>query len=195
MLACTILYLASTQINPLSGLKFIDTIAPEVYQTHNTVLLEKNSHFEVSSSTHSQKFKLSTTSQHIFAFPRLGVIPINPNKAFVPYDNAFHAAPPGSTSLVRGVASQILSDKVVLQSGESVPYEYLVMATGTGFPPLRSRTKVDGIEFSKALQARVKESDRIVVVGGGAYGVRTLAIHSCWNGSSSNVFHRAGDGC
>ncbi|KAJ7929931.1 FAD/NAD-P-binding domain-containing protein [Mycena leptocephala] len=137
------------------GLKFIDTIAPEVYQTHNTVLLEKNSHFE-----------------HIFAFPRLGVIPINPNKAFVPYDNAFHAAPPGSTSLVRGVASQILSDKVVLQSGESVPYEYLVMATGTGFPPLRSRTKVDGIEFSKALQARVKESDRIVVVGGGAYGVQ-----------------------
>ncbi|KAJ7682643.1 FAD/NAD-P-binding domain-containing protein [Mycena polygramma] len=137
------------------GTKFIDTIAPDVFQTHSTVLLEKNSHFE-----------------HIFAFPRFGVLPINPDRAFIPYTNAFHAAPPGSTSIVRGVVSQILPDKVVLQSGESIPYEYLVMATGTGFLPLRSRAKAEGVDLGKALQARVKESNRIVVVGGGAYGVQ-----------------------
>ncbi|KAJ6628777.1 FAD/NAD-P-binding domain-containing protein [Mycena sp. CBHHK59/15] len=139
------------------GMKFIDTIAPEVHQTHNTVLIEKNSHFE-----------------HIFAFPRISAVPGFAHKAFIPYTNAFHASPPGSTSVVHGVASQILPEKVVLASGESVPYEYLVMATGTGFLPLLSRTKVEGVAFAKALQERVKESSNIVVIGGGASGVQLV---------------------
>ncbi|KAJ7180259.1 FAD/NAD-P-binding domain-containing protein [Mycena crocata] len=137
------------------GMKFVDAIAPEVHQTHNTVLVEKNSHFE-----------------HIFAFPRLSVVPGFSNKAFIPYTNAFHAAPPGSTSLVHGAASQVLPDKVVLQSGESIPYEYLVMATGTGFVPTRPRTKAEGVAYANALQERVKESSNIVVIGGGASGVQ-----------------------
>ncbi|KAJ7507969.1 FAD/NAD-P-binding domain-containing protein [Mycena galericulata] len=137
------------------GMKFVDTIAPEVFETHNTVLIEKNSHFE-----------------HIFAFPRISVIPGFSNKAFVPYSNAFHATPPGSTSVVHGAAAQILPDKVVLQSGESIPYEYLVMATGTGLLPVKSRTKAEGVAFANALQDRVKESTNIAVVGGGASGVQ-----------------------
>ncbi|KAJ7129512.1 FAD/NAD-P-binding domain-containing protein [Mycena epipterygia] len=139
------------------GMKFIDTIAPEVFQTHNTVLIEKSSHFE-----------------HIFAAPRLSVVPGLSHKAFVPYKNAFHAAPPGSTSVVHGAASQVLPDKVVLQSGESISYEYLVMATGTGFLPLRSRNKVEGVDFRKSLQQRVQESSNIVVIGGGASGVQLV---------------------
>jgi NADH dehydrogenase FAD-containing subunit len=114
--------------------------------------------------------------QHIFAFPRLSVVPGFANKAFVPFTNAFHATPPGSTSVVHGAASQILANKVVLQSGESIPYEYLVLATGTGFPPLRSRTKAEGVAYSKALQERVKDSSTVVVIGGGASGVRMLSL-------------------
>ncbi|KAJ7765027.1 FAD/NAD-P-binding domain-containing protein [Mycena maculata] len=138
------------------GIKFVDTIAPEVFETHNTVLVEKNSHFE-----------------HIFAFPRLGVAG-STKKAFVPYTNAFHATPPNSTSVVHGVAAQILPDKVVLESGEAVPYEYLVMATGTGFLPVRGRTKAQGVALGNALQERVKESQNVVIVGGGAFGVQMV---------------------
>ncbi|KAJ7498764.1 FAD/NAD-P-binding domain-containing protein [Mycena latifolia] len=137
------------------GMKFVDTVAPEVRNTHNTVLVEANSHFE-----------------HIFAFPRLSVIPDVAHKAFVPFTNAFHATPPGSTSVVHGIASEILPDKVVLQSGETIPYEYLVMATGTGFIPMRSRTKAEGAAFGKAVQERIKESANVVVIGGGASGVQ-----------------------
>ncbi|KAJ6515737.1 FAD/NAD-P-binding domain-containing protein [Mycena sanguinolenta] len=136
------------------GMRFVDAIAPEVHQTHNVVLVEKNSHFH-----------------HLFAFPRFAAIPVPPNRALVPYTQAFHAAPPGSTSIVHGIASQILPNKVVLQNGE-IPYEYLVMATGTGIMPLSSSSKVDYVALTQELQARVKESDRIVVVGGGAYGVQ-----------------------
>ncbi|KAJ6552039.1 FAD/NAD-P-binding domain-containing protein [Mycena vulgaris] len=139
------------------GMKFVDTIAPEVSETHNTVLVEANSHF-----------------QHIFAFPRISVVPGFANKSLVPYTNAFHATPPGSTSVVQGAASKILPDKVVLQNGDSIPYEYLVMATGTGFLPLRSRTKAEAVAFGKALQERVKESSNIVVIGGGASGVQLV---------------------
>ncbi|KAJ7129513.1 hypothetical protein C8R44DRAFT_732434 [Mycena epipterygia] len=111
-------------------------------------------------------------SYHVFAFPRLSVIPGLAHKPFVPYTNAFHASPSGSTAVVHGAASQILPDKVVLQSGESIPYEYLVMATGTGFLPLRSRTEAEGVALGQALQARVQESPNVVVIGGGAAGVQ-----------------------
>ncbi|KAJ7178989.1 FAD/NAD-P-binding domain-containing protein [Mycena filopes] len=137
------------------GLKFIDTVAPQVADTHNTVLVEKNSHFE-----------------HVFAFPRFGVVPSPIHKAFIPYTRAFHAAPAGSTSVVHGAVSQVLPDHIVLQSGKSIPYEYLVLATGTGFLPLRSRTKAEGIAYGTALQERVRDSDRVVIVGGGAAGVQ-----------------------
>ncbi|KAF8195725.1 FAD/NAD-P-binding domain-containing protein [Mycena galopus ATCC 62051] len=137
------------------GMKFVDTIAPEVFETHHTVLLEKNSHFH-----------------HLFAFPRFAALPVPCNKSLVPYTSAFHAAPPGSTSIVHGIASQILPDKVVLQNGESIPYEFLVLATGTGLQPLSARTKVESVKLGEAIQARVRDSERVVVVGGGAYGVQ-----------------------
>ncbi|KAJ7094620.1 FAD/NAD-P-binding domain-containing protein [Mycena belliarum] len=137
------------------GAKFVDTVAPEVHETHNTILVEANSHFE-----------------HIFAFPRHSVIPGVSHKAFVPFTNAFHATPPGSTSVIHGVVSQILPHQVVLQDGNSLPYEYLVMATGTGFLPTRSRTKAEGVAFGTAVQERVKESVNVVIIGGGASGVQ-----------------------
>jgi NADH dehydrogenase FAD-containing subunit len=110
----------------------------------------------------------------------------------IPYTNAFHAAPPGSTSIVHGIAAQILPDKVVLQSGEAIPYAYLVLATGTGFVPVSSRTKVESVAIGKAVQERVREAERVVVVGGGAYGVRTFAsIRLKWFLSRFNFFHQS----
>jgi NADH dehydrogenase FAD-containing subunit len=103
----------------------------------------------------------------------MSVVPGFAHKAFIPYTNAFHASPPNSASVVHGVASEILPDKVVLANGESIPYEYLVIATGTGFPPLQPRFKAEAVEFyAKSLQERVKESSNICVIGGGASGVR-----------------------
>ncbi|KAJ6616673.1 hypothetical protein B0H10DRAFT_2164611 [Mycena sp. CBHHK59/15] len=77
-----------------------------------------------------------------------------------------------STSIVRGIVTVILPQRVVLASGESIPYEYLIMATGTGTPPLDLGTKVGGVASTMALQERLKQADNIVVIGGGAFGIQ-----------------------
>ncbi|KAJ6532091.1 hypothetical protein B0H19DRAFT_1189951 [Mycena capillaripes] len=138
-----------------SATYLIDQLAPLVYRTHHIVMIESNSHI-----------------QHLFAFPRISVVPGFEHKAFIPYTNAFHAAPPYCTSTVQGVASSVLPDRVVLESGESIPYEYLIMATGTGKLPLEPTTKAEGVYEKRALQDRMREARDIVVVGGGAFGIQ-----------------------
>jgi NADPH-dependent 2,4-dienoyl-CoA reductase/sulfur reductase-like enzyme len=114
--------------------------------------------------------------QHIFAFPRISAVPGFEHKAFVPFTNAYHETPPHSTSVVQGVATTILPDKVILASGEEIPYEYLVMATGTGRLPLELTTKVQSMHAFNGLQDRVKEAKNVVIVGGGAFGIRQCSL-------------------
>ncbi|KAJ6520876.1 FAD/NAD-P-binding domain-containing protein [Mycena vulgaris] len=137
------------------GTHLADHLAPEVYKTHQVIVVEKNSHI-----------------QHLFAFPRISVVPGFEQKAFIPFTDAFHAAPRCSTSVVRGVVEAVLPDRVVLGDGRSIPYEYLVMATGTGDPPLKPTTKAAGMWSKQALQERIMSSQEVVVVGGGAYGIQ-----------------------
>lgn len=104
----------------------------------------------------------------------MSVIPGFEHKAFIPYANAFSACPPDSTSVITGAVSTILPDKVVLErTGMEIPYEYLVLATGTGpAGPLVQQTKAEGIKFHRSLQQQVEKANNIVVIGGGASGVR-----------------------
>ncbi|KAJ7170939.1 FAD/NAD-P-binding domain-containing protein [Mycena crocata] len=139
------------------GTYFIDHLAPEVYKTHQIIMVEKNSHI-----------------QHLFAFPRISVVPGFEQKAFIPMKNAFNAAPPHSTSIVNGVVSKVLPDHVVLADGESISYEYLIMATGTAREkaPMEGATKAEGMEVKQSLQDRIQTSQDVVVIGGGAYGIQ-----------------------
>lgn len=161
------------------GAKLVDILAPQIHNTHNTILVEKNSHFQVS-STYTSLLKSSnlTLRQHLFAFPRMSVIPGFEHKAFIPYTNAFSVCPPGSTSVIIGAVSTILPDKVVLErTGSEIPYEYLVLATGTGAAgPLVHQTKAEGIKYYRSLQQQVERANDIVVIGGGASGVREYAF-------------------
>ncbi|KAJ7928742.1 FAD/NAD-P-binding domain-containing protein [Mycena leptocephala] len=138
-----------------SGTYLVDNLAPLVYSTRHVVMIQNCSHI-----------------QHLFAFPRISVVPGFEQKAFVPYTNAFHAAPPYSTSVVQGIVEAVLPDRVMLADGESIPYEYLIMATGTGKQLLELTTKVRGMREKRALQDRMRKAQNIVVVGGGAYGVQ-----------------------
>lgn len=99
--------------------------------------------------------------------------------AFVPYTKTFAGCPPGSGTIVHAKATQILPRKVVLDHGEPIPYEYLVMATGTKLPPpgnvpVGVEGKVDGIKYFEKHESNVDKAQNIVVIGGGAVGVRTL---------------------
>ncbi|KAJ7707409.1 FAD/NAD-P-binding domain-containing protein [Mycena rosella] len=137
------------------GTYAVDQLAPEVYKTHQVVMIEKNSHI-----------------QHLFAFPRISVVPVWEQKAFIPFTNAFNAAPPHSTSVVRGVVEKVLPDRVLLAGGEAIPYEYLIMASGTGKLPMEGTTKAGGMGAKRAVQDRIREGRDVVIVGGGAYGIQ-----------------------
>ncbi|KAF9023227.1 FAD/NAD(P)-binding domain-containing protein [Hymenopellis radicata] len=127
---------------------------------HNVVLVEKNSHF-----------------QHLFAFPRISAVPGFAQKAFVPF--GFSPKTSGSR-LVRGVAERITGTSVVLAGGEEIPYDYLIVATGTSGSSAFKGTegqligtdKKTETEKFKALQAEVENAGKVAVVGGGAYGVQ-----------------------
>ncbi|KAK0190094.1 FAD/NAD-P-binding domain-containing protein [Armillaria mellea] len=134
----------------------VNLLGPAIHETHNTVVIEKNSHF-----------------QHLFAYPRIGVVSGFEYKAFIPFTNAFHASPAGSTSMVRATAQKILPNEVVLDNGTSIPYEYLVFVAGTGRPgaPVAYEKSTETKRI-QVIQEKVKGASNIVVIGGGAYGVQ-----------------------
>ncbi|KIY50337.1 FAD/NAD(P)-binding domain-containing protein [Fistulina hepatica ATCC 64428] len=156
------------------GCRMVDLLAQQVHETHNVVLIEKNTHF-----------------RHLFAFPRISVVPGFTEQSCIPYTNAFHAAPPNSTSFVHAVATKILPDHVLLANGDSVLYDYLVLATGTGSPgALFSYTKPLVVDWFTALQKSVENAHDIAVIGGGAFGVQlALDIREYYPDKNVTLIH------
>ncbi|RDW63318.1 putative amid-like nadh [Coleophoma cylindrospora] len=133
------------------------------------MLIEKNSHF-----------------QHLFAFPRFAVATgVDTHRAFIPYvPGTFAACPPGSGTVIQARVSELTKsavqlDRKVLLDGlltDSIPYSFLVIATGTKLTPpssLPGSEKLEGVAYLQKHAQLVKRSSKIVVIGGGAVGVQT----------------------
>ena len=145
-------------LNASIGAKAAELIAEKMHATHQTILVEKNTHF-----------------QHLFAFPRFAVVPKHEHKAFIPFTNMFNTTPGGVGTVVNARVMDVKPSKVLLDHGEPIPFEYLVMATGTKLTPpgtMLTTTKPEGISYFQKHQANVKDAIKIVVVGGGAVGIR-----------------------
>ncbi|RFU24862.1 hypothetical protein B7463_g11476, partial [Scytalidium lignicola] len=130
---------------------------------YTVTLLEKHSHFH-----------------YAFAFPRFSVVGGLESKAFVPYNGIAVGAPKGILQLVQGEAKSVnFNEKQVdLVDGRSIPYEYLVVATGAAQPPptrLRSVSRPDAIEELQSFQQQIKSAQNIAVIGGGAAGIQLVA--------------------
>ena len=148
-----------------TGSRAVTALAEKMGTNYKVLLVEKQSHFN-----------------HLFGFPRVAVVPGFEHMAFVPYTKAFSTLPEGSAEVqvVQARATEVQPEKVVLVRGEPIPYEFLVMATGTKLAPpgtLHTEGKVDGIAYFQEHQRQIKRAKNIVVVGGGAVGVRE------WTGS------------
>lgn len=127
-------------------------------------LIEKNSHFNF-----------------LFVFPRFSVVPGHEHKAFIPYDEIIfggrNGVPNGIFERKKDGVVEVGTDSVVLASGGVVPYEYLVIATGTSSPhpsKLQATEKHDECEELKAMQDQIRDANSIAVVGGGAVGVELV---------------------
>jgi NADH dehydrogenase FAD-containing subunit len=112
-----------------------------------------------------------------WVLPRFCVVQDHEHKAFIPYVGYLSAAPAGAVRWVRDRVAAVGRTSVRLRdSGEEVPYEFLVVATGSevaeGLPSrVGAETKAEGVELLRAVQRRIKAARKVVVAGGGAAGV------------------------
>ncbi|KAG8862923.1 hypothetical protein FRB96_000343 [Tulasnella sp. 330] len=92
-------------------------------------------------------------------------------KAFMPYDKLFAPGKPGE--LIVGKVTSIEDGVAHLGDGRALPYDYLVLATGTvwegplALPLERERVR----EWVNEWHAKLSNANGIVVVGGGAVGI------------------------
>lgn len=161
------------------------------HSPYRVVVVEPNTHF-----------------QFTWVLPRYCVATGHEHKAFVPYGAHIRGAPDGSLRWVRDRVVGVTEKSVRLQdTGEEIPYEYLVIATGSGvdhgLPSRVNETdKRNGMKRLQDMQQGIKDAKRIVVVGGGAAGVEVATDaadmypdkHIILVHSRSGLMHRFGEG-
>ncbi|KAG9234417.1 putative AMID-like mitochondrial oxidoreductase [Amylocarpus encephaloides] len=141
-----------------AGLMLARRLAESLPSGYKVVLVERNSHFN-----------------YTFNFPRYSVVQGREQQAFIPYDGVAKGKPEGIFQQVKDNVTGIREGHVDLESGKSIPFTYLAIATGvTQTPPakLLSTEKKESCAELRALQTRILESKTIAIVGAGAVGVQ-----------------------
>ncbi|KAI8893056.1 hypothetical protein BC833DRAFT_609717 [Globomyces pollinis-pini] len=120
-------------------------------------------------------------AHYMFAFPRAAVISGFEQDLLVPYDNAL---PSEQGTVINAAVTKINKDSVELDRsidgfGQSIPYSYLIYATGAKHPEPGnfndSDTKDLVIKKLKHYQSSIQNAKKICIVGGGAVGVELAA--------------------
>ncbi|KAF9359399.1 Apoptosis-inducing factor 2 [Mortierella sp. NVP85] len=93
-------------------------------------------------------------------------------KVWIPYTSLFPENSPHR--VVKDTLVQVHHHHIVLQSGATEPFDYLVLCTGASNPaPAKFRnvsSSAEAIAFIKETHAHISNSKSIVVIGGGATG-------------------------
>ncbi|KAI1851390.1 hypothetical protein JX265_000376 [Neoarthrinium moseri] len=163
------------------GLATTKELASILPATHRILLIEPHSHFH-----------------HLFAFPRFAVLPSYEHKAFIPYTAAFAPAPPSAQhAVVQAKVESLQPGRVILdrewQGSKEIPYEYLVVATGTKLQApgtMADNDKSLSIKYFQDYQKRVQDARSIVIVGGGAVGVQMATdLKELYRGKEVTLVH------
>ncbi|KAJ6028901.1 uncharacterized protein N7446_011760 [Penicillium canescens] len=141
-------------------------LARIIPSTHRVLLTETHSHFH-----------------HLFTFPRFAIVPGQEHKAFIPYSGIFKSAPnPTSHGVVQARVLSVKPTHVELdrewQGSKQIPFDYVVLATGTRLSKpaaMEHDDKISSVEYLQKHQAGVKAAQSILIVGGGAVGVQMAA--------------------
>ncbi|KAL4867242.1 hypothetical protein BDV12DRAFT_123343 [Aspergillus spectabilis] len=167
-----------------AGLQTVRRLSQILPSGYNILWIEKNSQLH-----------------YCFAFPRFSVaagLGLEAG-AFIPYSGVEGAAVRGILRRVKGRVSEIQNGRVKMEDGEiiDIDWEYLVIATGSssGLPVRLSATeKEEGCVELRGVQERIKDSDKIAVVGGGAVGVELASdIKDFYPGKEVTLIHSRGE--
>ncbi|KAJ8291484.1 Fe-regulated protein 8 [Rhodotorula toruloides] len=150
------------------GLAVATELSKVVGEEYRVVVVEKNSHFG-----------------HLFAYPRFAISPSHEHTAFIPFSTTSHSMlPPPHTILHATALSLLPSSRILLDRPISLPssppsneisYEALILVTGTKLSPpgtMPGGTKAEGVGYLRSSQGRLREAERVVILGGGAVGVQ-----------------------
>lgn len=144
-----------------TGVQIAQRLTETIPTGYRVTIIERKSHFN-----------------YLFNFPRYSVLAGHEEHAFIPYDMMESAAPKGSFRRIQNKVTSIKDGRVHLESGETIEFSYLVIATGSkqGLPSKGIATeKKDGCKELQTVQDNIHAANRIAVVGGGAVGVELAA--------------------
>ncbi|KAJ2815472.1 hypothetical protein IWW50_006817, partial [Coemansia erecta] len=115
----------------------------------------------------------STHYYHAIGFPKALVDDKYAEESFLPFANFFPAGT--KHEFVNQKLSRVVDEHhVELDNGQSLYYDYLVLATGGHAPgPINvvGRTKDEGLSEIRQLREGLENADSVLVVGGGPVGV------------------------
>lgn len=161
-----------------AGHRAIQVLVASLPDDWQVVVLERNTH-----------------ANHLYAFPRMSVVRGHEQKVFIPYTNMFKPARAHQAQHVllhanilqldqdrRRVSYELIDDKAA--GVQWLQWDYLVYALGSHLPdPINvwsgsehvlwhDGSKKMGVRWLKDAQDRTQQAKSIVIVGGGALGVR-----------------------
>ncbi|RMZ80925.1 hypothetical protein DV737_g2721, partial [Chaetothyriales sp. CBS 132003] len=154
-----IVVIGGSYVGKAAAQKLAEVVPP----THKVLLIEPHAHFH-----------------HIFTFPRFAVVPGHEHKAFIPYTNIF-ASTSNAHAIVRARVLAIHPDTHTLTidrpwlGSTKVPYEYVVIATGTSLTPpsaTNEEEKLPSVIYLRNHQDQIKRAKSILLAGGGAAGIQ-----------------------
>ncbi|KAG0305771.1 hypothetical protein BGZ98_003601 [Dissophora globulifera] len=94
------------------------------------------------------------------------------DKVWVPYTTLFGAK--SGHKVVQGSLAHVHHHDIVLESGTSIPFDYLVLATGSSNPSPSKFNNVlasaDAVAATNQTRADLIKSKNVVIIGGGACG-------------------------
>lgn len=133
--------------------------------SHRLIIIEQKSHF-----------------QYVYAFPRAAVKIGFEDSLFVPYDGLF-GGDDRLGQVVRAKATAINENTVELDRevpgfGRSISFTHLIYAAGTTIPApghFDAYDKQAGIDCLKFYQGLIEQSQKPLIIGGGAVGIELAA--------------------
>lgn len=102
------------------------------------------------------------------------------DQAFIPLDKVFNSEKGNAGRVVRGRVTDVLEDRVELDDGTSLRYDYLILATGSVWsgPTNYGQHSSEGQVRShiNTWRKNISSARRIVIVGGGAVGIGAFPV-------------------
>jgi apoptosis-inducing factor 2 len=139
---------------------------------------------------------------HTFVFPRFSVFDGHEDLAFIPMDKRNSTVTPkGSLEFIFDGCKEVRKERnqniLILESGTTLAYEFLVIATGSqtsGLIDLGNKSKKEGISKLKRNQELIRVAKSIAIVGAGAVGVELATdIKYLYRDSKSVVLFNSRD--